>query len=143
MKIESYRNNHLAEVVRWVDSTTTIDRTFFENGQLDTQEYCQDARRHRDVNFGPAYIRWYENAQLKHQAYWLNGLWHHDLGPAYIWWHQNGRFYRQMYYQHGQLHRDIGPAVLCQYINGQLGDQEYWHHGKLMNYPTNDKTDHS
>ena len=105
-----------------------MEEEFWPNGNIKSREYFNDnGQLHKED--GPARQRWYENGQLRFQAYFINGRRHNEQGPARQRWYENGQLEFQEYYINDQLHNEQGPALECWNENGQLCLQEYWIEG--------------
>lgn len=76
---------------------------------------------------------YYDNGQLLFERYWIDGKLHRLDGPAIRCWGGNGELGSEHYYINGKLHRLNGPACRCWYSNGQLWYEEYWIDDKELN----------
>lgn len=117
-----------------------------EDGELTLQLKSADSRLNQFIKHGPV-KKYYENDQLKREAYYINDqlhgkalAWYRDGKPEYERFYNNGKATGtwKAYYPSGQI-RSITPyddghnqhgEVLAYYENGQKLRSELFSHGK-------------
>jgi antitoxin component YwqK of YwqJK toxin-antitoxin module len=108
-------------------------REFWDNGNIRKEEFRnQNGNWHKED--GPACRRWYENGQLEFEEYRWNGKLHNESGPAFRQWRENGKLDIEYYYQNGKWHNAAGPACRYWYANGQLESEAYYLNGKWLKH---------
>lgn len=106
---------------------------YYNDGQIQFQEYWINGKISRPIEQGPARIIYYENSQISFQEWWENNQRHRPVeqGPATIRYYENGQLSYQEWWENDKRHRPVeqGPALIHYEKNGQIRYQEYWENG--------------
>ena len=93
------------------------ETSHYENGEIEHEKYCLNGNLHRED--GPAYINYYENGKVELERYCLNDKLHREDGPAIIKYYESGEVEYEEYWLNGKRHRENGPAITHYYKSGK------------------------
>ena len=107
-----------------------------EKGLIETDDITNEIKRliwHRED--GPAAIRYYENGQRSHEAWFLNDKRHREDEPAVIKYYENGQRSHEAWFLNDKLHREDGPAEIgYNKENGQKSYETWFLNGKRYSF---------
>ena len=105
--------------------------TFYQDGQLRLEAYYNYGKEHNTQ--GPATLEYYEDGQLYSKMYYINGMIHNTEGPASFKYYENGELRLKVYYINDMKHNTEGPAMIEYYETGQIKEENYFINNVMHN----------
>jgi len=93
--------SHKQTIIRHINNTYDIRTQYFENGQLQQEEWFKNGKHDRPGG-APANIKYFKNGQIEEISWYVNGKLHRIAAPAVITYFKDGQIDTEEWYENGE-----------------------------------------